>query len=477
MHFGAWEQCFTLGKEDDAERVCEDYETTIFGPVIPEGYGSYGGATPLVEKGEKLALLWTAAEFPEDNSRMVTSFWRLAKSKNVTEATDALQDFSSPSMAVVMAFTDGTIAFRLSGIVPLRGDDQRVDFPRRGASRSSGWVGRMPAAQKPQSTNPEKGFIVAANQRVVDNDVLTQRSLGFEEAKPYRAMRITERLTKMLDDKKPTIDELCSIQQDTVSIEAKKLAPVLAKHCPDHVDGHDDARVQAFCKAIDEFDGDFTLDAVALPYARTAREFILSVFEAHVDNELALDMASTTSIVVAFTDLAVAESKGDVKAAIFDDPRKAGREGLDPFVARAVKRALDKVVADAGGGEGDWTWGKNHQMSTRGLLYSAPVVGFLFDTWGHDESGISEAPRAEGPDFANKMRVRFGAGLRLFAEMKEKGAEVRMVNDSGQSGHFGHAHLADQNPLWSAGTPYKIAKTKKEIDAELEGSLDLLPKK
>ncbi len=477
VNYGHQQQCFKLGKEADAKVQCEDYLSSIFGPVLPEGYGSYDGARSLIDPGERIALMWTAHEFPADNSRLITAFWRLAKSKHPDEATAALQDFSSPAMAVVSAFTDGSIAFRLTGIVPVRGDDQRVDFPRLGNTRRAGWVGRLNAALKPQSTNPQKGFIVAANQRVVDNDVLTQRAVGFEEAEPFRAERIHERLEKMLADGKPSTEALLSIQQDATSIEARELAPIFGKHCPKHVAGHDDSVVLDFCKAIKNFDGNYSLTSIALPFARTARAFGDAVFEAHVDDELAHDMFNVTSISMALHELTKAEDAGTNRAAIFDDPRKSGREGLDGFVAVAVKRAMDLVSDEAGDSPSDWVWGQNHKKSVRGVLAAAPVVGFLFDTWSREESGSWTAPRAEGPDFNNGMRVRHGAGLRLIAEMRAKPL-IRMVNDSGNSGHYGHKHLDDQQSLWSEGKPFPIAIAKSAlVDDVLEGSLDLLPKK
>jgi acyl-homoserine lactone acylase PvdQ len=73
------------------------------------------------------------------------------------------------------------------------------------------------------------------------------------------------------------------------------------------------------------------------------------------------------------------------------------------------------------------------------------------------------------------MRVRHGAGLRLIAEMRKKPV-VKMVNDSGNSGHYGHKHLDDQNPLWSRGEPFVLAVDKADLkDDALEGGVDLMP--
>ena len=473
--FGKVTQKFKLGKGDDAEVIEETWKTTLFGPVLPPGYGSYGGAHALVDQGEDLALLWTATMFPQEHARFASAFWDLAKSKTIEEATTHIEDFSAPAMSVNMAFTDGTIAYRLSGIIPVRGDGQRADYPRLGLSKESGWSGRVPTAQKPQATNPAKGYIVASNQRVVENDVLSQALVGFEGAQPWRALRIDNRVKALIaDGKKASTNDLLAIQQDITAGDTQQLAAILGAHCRGPVPGHDEARVTAFCGAVGSFDGVYSVDAKAIPYARLVRELRLQVLRAHVDADLADDLASQTFAIMAVHEAIKSEHAGTASP-LFDDPDTSARDGLDGFMAPALQSALDIVVAEAGGGEGDWRWGKLHTLSLRGVLASAPVIGFLFSTSAREETGTSTAPRAEGPDFNNKMRVRSGAGLRLIAEMTSP-PTIRMINDSGQSGHFGHRHLEDQYPLWSKGEPRVLAFAQDQARSSREGAMLIKPK-
>jgi penicillin G amidase len=477
--FGTQVQKFKLGKGDDAKVLEETYLTSIFGPVLPPGYGSYGQETALVDDGEKLALMWTAIDpqYREDNARFIQSFWNLALSKNIDDAHAALQDFTAPAMNVNMAFTDGTIAYRLNGIIPVRGDNQRVDFPRLGTTPEAGWIGRLPAAQKPQLTNPPKGYINATNQRIVENDILSQRFVGFESAKPWRAMRVDARVKELIaNGKKANTEDILAVQRDNVGLDAQELAPIFGAHCKGPIDGHDEARVTAFCKAVGDFGGVYTVDATAIPYARLQREFHLEVLRAHVHPDLADDLAGQTFAGMAMHELIKKEHAGEIESPLFDDPKTDAREGLDGFTKRALKIALDAVVADAGGGEGDWRWGKLHTLSLRGPLSSAPVIGGLFATSARETPGTSSVPNAEGSDFNNKMRVRFGSGLRLVAEMTSP-PTIRIVNDSGQSGHFGHRHLEDQNPLWHEFAPRVVSANKADAEANREGAMVIKPKR
>lgn len=479
MSFTRTQQQFRLGKGKGAVVLQEDYLESVFGPVLPAGYGSYNGAESWVSDDERLVLQWTAFAFPKESASLISSFWSLAESNTIEQAHAALQTFTAPSMSVAIAIgenDDGPagIHYRLGGIIPVRGDvdgpssagGKRVDFPRLATTRSAGFQGILPAEEKPQLDNPPSGFLVAANQRVVDNDVLSQRFVGFEGAKPFRAMRIHERLADLLKDGgTPDPEALLSIQQDVESIEARVLAPILGKHCPDSIDGFPDDVVADFCAAVADFDGVYSKDATAIPFARLYRSVTEAILLQHLDHDLAFEALDQTYVQMSLFDLIQRADAGE-DVATFD---------LDDVVARGAEDALWLVQQETGTWESDWRWAKLHQLQFRGLLASAPVIGAFFQTGSHEESGTSSAPRAENSSFSHNLRVEFGAGLRNFAVMGDEPV-VKMTNDIGNSGAFGHRHLEDQYPLWTAGTPYVIRRDRDDAVGENDGLLQLTPK-
>src|SRR5690606_33951138 len=138
-------------------------------------------------------------------------------------------------------------AYRLNGAVPVPKDGQGRDFPMDGGARSAGWARRATVEEKPNQTNPERGYVNASNQRIVAVDDPRSAYLGVEGLRPSRAQRIAERLTDMLEGGgKPSTNEILSIQQDTTSPDTRALAPLLGAHCPSEIEGHDEARVKAF---------------------------------------------------------------------------------------------------------------------------------------------------------------------------------------------------------------------------------------
>lgn len=463
-NYGTLVQRYKLGSGDDAPFYEETWKTTAFGPVLPPGYDY------LTDEGDTFALMWTGFDLFGTSQDLLTSFWSLAQSANIDEATAALQQFTSPPMSLGLAFTDGTIAYRLSGDIPLRRSDEPTTLPRDGRRREAGWEGRLPPEYKPQLTNPARGYLVAANQRVVDSDGPQAAFVGFEGATPYRAARIHERLEDLLKDgHKATTDEILAIQQDIESIEARELAPALAAACPSAVEGHPDDRVKGLCDALQSFDAKFTKDTLGgLPFTWLWDAVKREILKAHLGEDVAGQVGGQSFVHMALHQAVVDEHAG-TESPLLDDPATSGREGLAGFVARAAKPVLDALVARAGGSPGDWRWGKLHTKSIKGPVASAPAIGFLFATFPREEAGCPPCVRSE-----RGTPVTGGAALRNIGEMSEPPV-VRLVNDSGNSGHFGHRHLEDQQPLWSDGTPFLLAPPRADVEAKLEGWLKLKP--
>lgn len=464
QNYGRIVQRYQLGSGADAPVYEEEWKTTVFGPVLPPGYDH------LVDEGDTFALMWTGFDPMGTSSRLLESFWSLAQADNVEEATAALQDFTSPPMSLGMAFTDGTIAYRLSGDIPLRRSDEPTTLPRDGRTRDGGWRGRLPPEYKPQLTNPARGYLVAANQRVVDADGPQAAFVGLEGASPHRAQRIHERLAALLEGgHKATTEEILAIQQDVESVEARLLAPALAAACPSSVEGHPEERVKGFCDALSGFDAKFTKDTLGgLPYTwlwdRVRREVLI----AHFGEDLAGQIGGQSFVAMALQEAVLAEH-GGAQSPLLDDPATGSREGLAGFVARAAKPVLDALVARAGGNPSDWRWGRLHTLKIRSPLASAPAIGFLFETSPREEAGCPPCVRSE-----RGTPIYGGAALRNIGEMSDPPV-VRLVNDSGNSGHFGHRHLEDQAPLWSEGKPFQLALPRADVEAKLEGWLKIKP--
>jgi len=463
-------QVYKLGSGADAETFEEEWKVTVFGPVLPEPWHAE------MDEEDEFAFMWPGHDPIEDSGSIVTSLWDLAKSANVDEATAAIQRLTQPPITMTMAFDDGTIAYRLAGDIPVRKSDEPIGLPRDGSSSMAGWLGRLPPEYKPQITNPARGFIVAANQRIVEQSGPQARIIGSEGTVPYRAERITERLRALVSaEDKPTVDDIVDVQQDIVSTYARETSLILGRFCPVAIDGVDENHLRSLCRALQTFDGGFTNESKgALVFLWMDREVRRQVMLAHLDEDVAEQVKDRDFIV---TNLHVAmrmEARGE-EPAIYDDPSTETREGLRHFIALAAPIVIDRLNEALGGPE-TWRYGALHRLRFSWSLAAIPVVGnTLFSTTPIEEPGCSACPRAESGRQSTNEAITNGAVLRIAAEMSDPPV-VRIVNDTGASGHYGHRHSMDANPHWSAGTPLHLAREKSDVESTVEGRVNFLPK-
>lgn len=443
------EQRFRLGRSADAEVKTETWLATQLGPVLPES---------AVPAPSRLAVSWPGFTVGGPNATPVSGFWDLLRAKDVEEATSAIERFQMAGQSVALAFTDGTIAYRLAAYAPRRPDGVTGRTPRDGSHAVE--LGVLKQTEKPSLTNPAKGYLVAANQRVVDDGDAQAQAVGTTGAPPHRARRIHERLEALLGAKKASPDELLELQQDVVSLEARDLVPVLGAACPPATPRHEASQVKAFCAALSGFDGTFSTESLgALPFVAT-----VAALRAQVVRSLGLEEGSVKLVV---RSLPVSNA---VHLALLAGGRSPlfGR-GLEVMMVSAVDEALDDVVSRTGSEASDWRWGAVHTLQFKGVLARAPVVGGFFTGPKSEQPGHGNTVRAE-----NGLPVDHGAAMRMVVELSTP-PRARFTLDTGQSGAPKEPHALDQFPAWTNGTPTRLPMTRAEVDAEAEGTIVLLP--
>jgi penicillin amidase len=447
-------QSFRLGVKKDAKVFLETWRATRFGPVLPPGYAAWTGA-------QDFALLSPFFEAGGPNEQPVSAFFDFARAKNIDEATAAIARVPMASQNITLAFTDGTIGYRLAAYTPERPAGQTGRVPRDGSAAAASFGRQLPQAEKPQATNPEVGYVVTANQRVIPDEDPRTGAVGTTAISPYRARRIHERLDALLAAKKPTADELLAIQGDTVSVAGRELAPLLGARCPDTVPGHPPERVKAFCDAVRAFDGDFKVASLhALPY-----QFFL---EAATAEAIALLGVADEKVAARLKSSLIVEDAVD---RALHAPPPSGLFGADEkaLFARAAGKALTRLVADAGADPADWRWGKLHTLTLQGPLAAAPLVGGFFRAPTFEVPGDSSAIRAEGG-----LPVEWGSALRMVVELSDP-PKGRVVIDTGQSGHPREPHFFDQFADWNAIHPVALPIARADVEAVTEARIQLLP--
>jgi penicillin amidase len=174
-----------------AETVELEARETSHGPILdrfPVGEGevehvSVQAGVP----GTAIALSWTGFEHAIQPSLAL----EVSSAASFDEFRRTVQGVTCPGQNFVYADVDGTIGYACTGVYPVRrsGDGS---MPVPAGDGDHAWIGAIEADELPWSADPERGFLVSANDRPHDDTY--PHLLGADFHRPHRAGRIAEAL-------------------------------------------------------------------------------------------------------------------------------------------------------------------------------------------------------------------------------------------------------------------------------------------
>ncbi|HEY2575578.1 MAG TPA: penicillin acylase family protein [Streptosporangiaceae bacterium] len=192
-----------------AEPVTTQIWTTRHGPVV---HGD-----PLT--GMAIALKYTATCRP---GRGFEPLLPMLAARDVRELADAQRDWVDPVNNLVTADTGGAIAYQTRGELPVRSSPAHRRLPVPGWDGGCEWTGLVPFGQMPRCVDPDAGFVMTANNAIVDGD---EPYITCTFSHPFRAERLRQCLTATPQH---TVAGLAALQGDMTSWAAQAWARLLA---------------------------------------------------------------------------------------------------------------------------------------------------------------------------------------------------------------------------------------------------------
>lgn len=197
---------------DQPEPIVFDVKFTRHGPVLHEN----------AARSRAYALKWVGAE---PGGAGYLGSLNVLQTKTWKEFNDALpKAWYIPSHSLVYADVEGNYGYigvaqtpvrkNWDGLLPVPGKDSKYE-----------WAGYVPFDALPKSLNGKAGFYNSSNNDVVPKIVPGYAiPLGYEYSAPYRYDRVREVLSA---NKKFGVTDLERLQQDTLSLPARELVPLL----------------------------------------------------------------------------------------------------------------------------------------------------------------------------------------------------------------------------------------------------------
>jgi penicillin G amidase len=410
----------------DPERLV--VRATHHGPIVNDALSA--------DESEPLALRWMTLDFPA----VTEANLRAMDVASGPDLVGLLEHLHTPVSNLVWADRHGSIGYKTIGRIPLRGNAS-PDLPKPGWTAEHEWQGWVPYDELPELRDPERGFVVTANNRIAPDDYPHHITSDYLDG--YRARRI-EQLIEAQETH--DLDSFGAMQLDMLSLPGLETVRRLVRLR---------ARNQRETRALERlrsWDGRMSPDSVAATiYQAFTLRFAREVSRAAIrDRDLAqrwLDRADNGFI----PHVAAPWRWQSHLLALWEegDESLVGRPWGD-LALDALRRSLDELEERFGSNPDRWRWGKVHSLEfPHSLGGGNPVLGWILNR-EVEVGGAQETVAQVGWNPQDPFHAIWAPCWRMVADPVQPDRS-RWQAFTGQSGHPGSPHYDDLQGRWLAG--------------------------
>jgi penicillin amidase len=415
--------------------------STCHGPVISDAVSAVG---------QPMALRWTALDAADTTYE---SFYRLNLATDWASFRAALSYHVAPALNIVYADSAGHIGYQSIGRIPVRGKGDG-GHPVDGADGQFAWQGYIPFDDMPRSYDPPSGFIVSANQRMVDSDY--PYFLSGDWASPVRA----ERIAAMLEAAKRRggigVAEFQKIQLDTVNVPALRIKTLL------ETQPATTARQREALRYLKAWNGQMAEDsqgaAIFTAWTRQLRQklFVEQLKVGWERRQRApylnalLERVTVDELGLLFND------RGNIWCG---ERRRPGRPDCPTVLTESLDAGLDELERLGGSSMADWRWGDLHQTVLAHTPFSEQkMLDSVFERrfasgGGPDVVNVANAEFRPAEGYVQN----FGAGFRQIIDLGQGARAAHVyINSTGQSGNVLSTHYADMTAAYAQGRYFSL---------------------
>ncbi|MFD5597976.1 penicillin acylase family protein [Streptomyces griseorubiginosus] len=457
-------------------------------------------AAPDRGDGYGVALRWTAL----DPGTTMDAVFAMDKASNWSDFRAAAALFDVPSQNLVYA--DATnIGYTLPGRIPIRAKGDDGSLPAPGWDPKYRWTGKyIQQDELPYEYNPSRGYIVTANQAVVDKDEYPY-TLTTDWGYGTRSQRITDLIEqKIKGGGKISTDDMRQMQLDNSSEIAKLLVPKLLK-----ID-MDDKDVRQAQELLEGWDYTQDADSAAAAYFNAVWRNILKLaFGNKLPKELRVkgqclwvDRVNTTGPAdetdktreCGQRDADEAQPDGgdrwfEVVRNLMNDqnsdwwktPKGVGDRpaatNRDELFKRAMIDARWELTAKLGKDIDTWSWGRLHRLFLKNQtlgIEGPDIVQYVLNRGPWKLSGGEATVNATGWNAAGGYGVVWVPSMRMVVNLGDLD-KSKWINLTGASGHAYSAHYTDQTGKWAKGELLDWSFSDAAVDKSTSDTLVLKP--
>ncbi len=416
-----------------------------------------------------LALRWTGLE----QCNVISAVQKMNQATNWEEFRDALRDWDVPPQNLIYGDKKGNIGYVMAGAIPIRARGQAL-LPSPGWSGEYEWTGFIPFDELPQTYNPERHFIVTANNRVVDDDY--PYYITNEWLNGYRAQRIRDLLTSK---GKLAPEDMAMIQADQYALPAVEIVPhilSLQTNVPLEKAALDVLRTWNYILAPES--------AGAAVYATFLNKLEVIVFGAMFgdDETLIHSYLGRGSSILAPVNGYASRGKpllirllNDHDDSWFADSAiPNGPRPWDAARSSAFTAAVEELREKLGNDISQWQYGKIHQMTYNHVLGMIKPLDKIFNRGPFPLGGDIDTVNMGASLPHQPETVITVPSFRQIVNLADMKASLS-GHSPGQSGHPASKHYADFIKPWRKVKHHPMLFERSAIEANAEGILKMAP--
>ncbi len=445
------------------EKLIEIRETHR-GPIISDIH-------PLTkELSNVFSFSWVGNEYWNE----IESFIKLNKMTNWSDFSDAVSGMSAPAQNIVYADIDGNIGWRAVGKIPIR-DGGNFLLPLPGETSKYDWKGYIPFDEMPYEFNPDRGYIITANNKTISNDYNYYVSSLWHNSSRY------DRIFDLINDRKDlNQNDMKIIQNDLISPFAKKISNKIVFSFQNY--NFLNNNIKYSIELLNNWDGNFKKNSteplifstILMKMLKNIYSDEMTVIGENVYSSWIGPVGGRGNWAISLRNLEGLMS-GQYSSWVDNIETLNYVENLDDIIIKSVKEAVSELENELGYSSVNWWWGRSHKLTFRHSIGNEiKILDRIFNfNIGPFETGGSSTTINNGEySFSKPFSQTAGASFRRIVDFSNLDSTAFILT-TGQSGDFNSIHYKDQTPLYLTNQYRTIYFDKKSIENFSKNKLSL----
>lgn len=377
----------------------------------------------------------------------------------------AMSQIEAPQLNVCYADVEGNLGYWMTGRTPIRANgDGRLPVP--GWDGEHEWIGEVPFEHMPHALNPQQGYVVHTNNKIVPDDY--PYYLGNVWMNGSRARRIVQVLEAQ---ERVSRETLCQLHVDFTTLPGIELARKI------QAIEVQDPQAKGLLEELKRWDGVLDVDSVGgCIYEVLRMNLARNLLEPQLGKDITEQWLGKAFSPVLMTLHEFYGHDITLLLRILDNPQNWWVEqagGLTTWVEKSLQDTGRELEARLGRDWRNWKWGKLH-----GAVFPHPLglqkpLDQAFNRGPYPIGGDADTPcqTAYLPHQPYQNNA-WAPSFRQVVDLNDFSQSVTIA-PPGQSGHIGNQHYDDLIEAWLKGDYHPMLWERKAIEQHEEGRLIL----